>query len=67
MEKVCKVDQIIFTDSGNDVVIDALHFGWRRVKTEDVPCPPHGHSSVRHSEFCCADIFIGIPESVFGH
>ena len=67
MEKVCKVDQIIFPDSGNDVVIDVLHFGWRRVKTEDAPCPPHGHSSVRHGKLCRAGIFIGIPKAFFGH
>jgi len=41
--------------------------GRRRVKTEDAPCLPHGHSPVLHSEFCCADRFIGIPEAFFCH
>ena len=67
VEKVCKVGQIIFTDSGNDVIVDVLHLGRRRVKTEDAPCLPHSHSSVRHGKFCWADRFIGIPEAFFGH
>lgn len=67
VEEVCKVSQIIFMDSGNDVIVDVLHLGRRRVKTEDAPCLPHGHSSLMYSEFCCADSFIGIPEAFFGH
>ena len=67
VEKVCKVGQIIFTDSGNDVIVDVLHLGRRRVKTEDAPCLPHSHSPVRHGKFCWADRFIGIPEAFFGH
>lgn len=27
MQKVCKIGQIIFTDSGNDVIIDDLYLG----------------------------------------
>lgn len=29
MEEVCKVSQIIFTDSGNDVIIDVICLGRR--------------------------------------
>ena len=67
MQEVCKIGRIIFTDSGNDVIVDVLHLWRHRVKTEDAPCLSHGHSSVQHSEFCCAGIFIGIPEAFFGH
>ena len=67
MEEVCKVVHILFTDSGNYVIIDVLHLGRRRFKTEDAPCLSHSHSSIQHSEFCCAGIFIGVPEAFFGH
>ena len=67
MEEVCKVGHIIFTDSGNDVIIDILYLGRRRIKPEDAPCLSHGHGSVRHGKLCRAGIFIGIPEAFFGH
>jgi len=55
------------SSSYSNVIVDVLHLGWRRVKTEDAPCLSHSHSYLMHSKFCCADSFIGIPEAFFCH
>ena len=38
MQEACKVGQIIFTNSGDNIIVDVPRLGRRRVKTEDAPC-----------------------------
>ncbi len=60
MEKVCKVIQIIFTDSRNNIIVDVLHRWRRRIKTEMRPA-----CRMVISTSCTANFAVLIDSSVF--